>query len=52
MILGITGQIGKGISNKPTRLYDQDENDYVSRRYQMVMVVGEGNVIITLHDED
>ena len=24
----------------------------VSRRYQMVMVVGEGNVIIALHDED
>ena len=24
----------------------------VSRRYQMVMLVGEGNVIIILHDED
>ena len=24
----------------------------VSRRYQMVMLVGEGNVIIALHDKD
>ena len=28
MILGNTGQLGKGISNKPTSLYELDENDY------------------------
>ena len=26
--MGNTGQLGKGISNKLTRLYEHDENDY------------------------
>ena len=26
--MGNTGQLGKGISNKPTSLYEHDENDY------------------------
>ena len=42
----------KGYPTSRPACMNRMKTTMVSRRYQMVMLVGEGNVIITLHNED